>query len=114
MTKRDLILELLPVVGFEVGDYHHDEIPVIDRSGKLFYVKLEGWGPECVPGKGKRVARAESEKLAQEWRRGWQETGSIDVIKDRDVWAITWAVSGPFERELGEDESEYAIDLRGE
>ena len=95
MRSLDLILDLVPVVGLEVGDYHAEALVVVDRSGKFFEVKLEGWGPECVPGKGKRAARAESVKLARQWSRAWQRAGSIDV-DSADVWALTWAVNGPF------------------
>lgn len=86
----------LDALGLEVGDYHRpDDLLWIVQHDKAWGIKLEGWGPECVPGKGCRAARREAELLAREWRSKFDQAGWLKVIEDDRVWAITWAMVGP-------------------
>ena len=90
-----MILDLLHNLGLEVGDYHRD-VHWVTQGRKAYRLRLEGWGEECVPGKGRRAAEKAAAQLAETWRgEGWTEAGWLKA-QDRDVWAITWALRGPF------------------
>lgn len=98
----------------QVGDYHREYVFLLHPAG-IFQVKLEGWGQECVPGKGPRAAYIQAARLAKEWsQERWFSTGWFKV-DDRDVWAMTWAVQGPLDAlpdDVDEDDPEMVIDHR--
>lgn len=89
------VIAAVEVLGLEVGDYGREHIWVL-TGDDLWRVKLEGWGQECVPGKGCRAARSEARKLAESWREYEDSTGWFPV-EDRRVWAMTWALTGPYD-----------------
>ena len=90
-----LLFAVLQNLGLEVGDYHRD-VHWVTKDRKVHQLRLEGWGQECVPGKGRRVAERAAAQMAETWRaEGWAQTGWLRA-EDRDVWAITWALRGPF------------------
>lgn len=91
-----VVFVALEVLGYEVGDYGRPYIWVLTKTS-LWRVKLEGWGRECVPGEACEAAHVEAEKLAKAWRYDEDETGFFRV-DGGEVWAMTWAVSGPFPR----------------
>ena len=98
-----LVLRLLRDLGLEVGDYHQDAaFTVVTTSGgrnKLYQIKLEGYGQDCVPGKGRKAAKKAAEGLAQllVTKEGWAQSGVIETADD-EVWCVTWGLRGPFTR----------------
>lgn len=90
-----MLLSVLQTLGLEVGDYHRDVHWVV-KDRKAWQVRLEGWGQECVPGKGRRTAEKAATQLAETWLAGgWFQAGWLRA-DDRDVRALTWALRGPF------------------
>ena len=90
-----LVFSILQTLGLEVGDYHRD-VHWVTQGRKAYQLRLEGWGEECVPGKGRRAAERAAAQLAETWRaEGWPQAGWLKV-QDRDVWAVTWALRGAF------------------
>lgn len=57
-----LIREILGSLGLEVGDYHHDEGMLVRRSGRVYQVRLEGWGEDCLADQADEV----DDELARE------------------------------------------------
>lgn len=98
----------------QVGDYHREYVFLLHPTG-IYQVKLEGWGQDCVPGKGPRAAYTQAARLAKEWsQERWFSTGWFKV-DDRDVWAMTWAVQGPLDAlpdDVDENDPEMVIDHR--
>lgn len=90
-----LVVDALQTLGLEVGDYHRDA-HWVTQGRKVYQLRLEGWGQECVPGKGRRAAERAAAQMAEAWRaEGWAQAGWLGA-QDDDVWAMTWAVNGPF------------------
>jgi hypothetical protein len=72
-------------------------------KNKHYQVKLEGYGQECVPGKGKKAAKKEAEELAGSWlQEGWAQTGVV-TTGDDEAWFVTWGLRGPFTRKQVQD-----------
>lgn len=91
-----LIHRILGALGVEVGDYHHPDSLIWVKDGRRAWgVKLEGWGPECVPGCGCQAARRGAEQLAREWREHMDQAGWLKVTESGEVWALTWGLVGP-------------------
>jgi hypothetical protein len=94
----DLVRQVLLTLGLEVGDYHQDVIWVL-KAGKVYQARLEGWGEDCVPGKGRKAAQTAASKLAQDWFKSWPQAGWVPA-EDDEVWAVTWALRGPFPKKV--------------
>jgi hypothetical protein len=104
----DVVWTALQVLGLEVGDYGRDFLWLTDGR-KAFGVKLEGWGSECVPGKGREEAVREADALGRAWSREGMKAGIVRSDDDQ-VWAVTWGVVGPLKvSELAEEDLEEAV-----
>lgn len=107
-----IIYRVIASLGAEVGDYGRGDGMLVRDRRHAYEIKLEGWGPECVPGEGDVAAYREAARLAATWAHEMDRAGWLLVDASDDVWAITWGLRTLPIQALRDADPDEVLDLR--